>query len=271
MGAALHLAHAHQLPAPPKRKRKGGGGNGNDFYEYAQRIYSDDRADPDARSLLLAVAFAVTSIRDDGPAQWDLVRGSLGEGPRGKNLVRYLIERDVPRYIAPDRKPASHDNLLQICAAPRIRPYRTHPRMSWTPEDIAAQARRDEEDFRNVHGICGEGTTDHVVEKLSGTGWHKLHYFCQRHRDHLLRVRAQVAESNKLAPEPIPNSGGLLPSYFDADWVKCYQHYRGEHWQPPVYGVRADDWPTPGREIAAPRTRLRLAAMDGELLAGPVE
>lgn len=44
-------------------------------------------------------------------------------------------------------------------------------------------------------------------------------------------------------PAPIPNTGGLLPCYYKADWEKVYS-YASEHWEPPTYGVCADDWPT---------------------------
>ncbi|MBM9510065.1 hypothetical protein, partial [Actinacidiphila acididurans] len=117
---------------------------------------------------------------------------------------------------------------------------------------------RDEEDFRNTKGICGDTASEYVVEKLPDTGWHKLHYFCPRHQDHLTRLREQVREQNGRSPEPIPNAGGLLPSYFEADWETVYRARRGPLWKPPVYGIRADDWPIPGRDPVPPRARLRL-------------
>lgn len=268
MGAALHLAEVHQAPPGPKRKRKGGGGGGSEFYEYAQRIYSDTRADSDARELLLAFAYAVVTIQDDGQAQWDLVRQALGRGRSYRPRLQQLIEQDLPRYLPPDRQEASPENLLRVCSAPRLRAFRSRPWPGATAKDIADQARRDEKDVRNTHMICGNSTSDYAIEKMPATGWHRLHYFCPAHRDHLTRIRKQVAEQNAVAPPPIPNAGGLLPSYFDADWEKVYRHYAGGRWELPVYGLRADDWPIPGREIVAPRARLRLAALDGELLGG---
>jgi len=270
MGAALHLAHAHQAPPGPKRKRKDGdGGGGSEFYEFAQRIYSDDRADGEARALLLALAYAVTTAhRGDGAGQWELVEQALGKGRGGRERLAKLIRDDAPRYVPPQYQPNGWDNLLRICSAPRLRPFRSRPWPGATAQDVAEQAKRDAEDLRNIKGICGGTASECAVEKLPGTGWHRLHYFCAAHLDHLTRVRQQVAAQNELAPQPIPNAGGLLPSYFDADWVKVYRHYRGDRWEPPVYGIRADDWPIPGREPVSPRARLRLAALDGELL-GP--
>jgi hypothetical protein len=266
---ALHLAHAHQAPPGPKRKRKGGGDSGGEFYEFAKRIYADDRADGDARALLLAVAYAIVTVPDDGKAQWDLVRQSLGRGRYShRHPLSEFAVRDVPRYVPPEYRPGGYDPLLRRCQAPRVRPYKSRPVHGYTrtAAEQAAQDKRDAEDFRNVRGVCGEGNTESVLEKLPGTGWHKMHYFCPRHRDHLLQVREQVREQNKLAPAPVPNAGGLLPSYFDSDWVPFYRHFMGEEWTPPVYGIRADDWPVPGRDLVPPRARLRLAALDGELL-----
>lgn len=268
MGTALHLAEVHQAPPGPKRKRKGGGGNGSAFYEYAQRIYADERADAPARELLLAVAFAITTVPGDGHEQWALVRRALGPSRTHRSRVAELAERDVPRYVPPEHQRGGNDPAKRRCQGPRVRPYRSRGWEGMTAAERAAVNGRDAEDFRNVLGICGEGNTESVLEKLPGTGWYKMHYFCPRHRDHLLRIRAQVAEQNLLAPQPIPNVGGLLPSYFDADWMKLYRWCRGDSWQPPVYGIRADDWPVPGKEPVPQRARLRLAALDGELLGG---
>lgn len=265
MGAALHLAEVHQAPPGPKRKRKdgdGGGSRGDRFYEFAKRIYADDRADGDARALLLAVAYAVVTVPEDGKAQWALIREALGRAGRHThhNPLAEFVEQDVPRYVSPEYQRGGYDPARRRCQAPRLRPYKERPPTKWvpTPEERAAREKRDAEDFRNVRGICGEGNTESVLEKLPETGWHKMHYFCPRHRDHLLRVREQVREQNQLAPEPIPNAGGLLPSYFDADWEVMYRHRMGEHWKPPVYGLRADDWPIPGKDPVPPRARLRL-------------
>lgn len=273
MTAALHLAHVHQPPPGPKRKRKDGGGGGGDFYEYASRIYEDERADAGARELLLAVAFAVTTAPPgDGKAQWELVRKALGPDRYGKSRTGGLVERDAPRYRSPlhfgGHAGPHRDPLHQLCSAPRLRPYKeappTLPGFNLLGDDETPAAL--EEDFRNALKVCGSPASDNALEKLPGTGWHKVHWFCNRHRDHLLRVREQVRAGNASAPEPIPNMGGLLASYFDADFVELYRFYLGPHWEPPVYGVRADDWPIPGKEPVSMKARLRLAAMDGELI-----
>jgi hypothetical protein len=57
----------------------------------------------------------------------------------------------------------------------------------------------------------------------------------------------------------------------DEGWVKLYSWaskwcYSG--WKPPRgYGLAADSWPLPGVEPPVKPVRLRLAAVDGELLA----
>jgi hypothetical protein len=99
-----------------------------------------------------------------------------------------------------------------------------------------------------------------VEEKDPRTGWVTAHWFCKRHKEHADRVTEQVRQQNEQAPEPIPNTGGLLPVFFKADWAKVYQHYR-PHWTAPSYGLCADDWPTP--EETPPRTHGRLRAIDG--------
>ena len=65
---------------------------------------------------------------------------------------------------------------------------------------------------------------------------------------------------------------GLMPSYFNSDWVEMYRWAtRNPTWEPPkVYGLRADDWPVPGKDpIAVPqRARLRLVVSIGDLEGG---
>uniref|UniRef100_UPI00131D8DD1 hypothetical protein n=1 Tax=Streptomyces capuensis TaxID=1464056 RepID=UPI00131D8DD1 len=192
MEAALHLAQVHQVPPGPKRKRKGGGGGGRQFYEYATQIYNDSRADGPARELLLAVAYAITTvppIEGNGKAQWALVKKALGPTWGYRSRIEELVSRDVPQYVPPDRQVGGYSERTRRCRAPRLRPYRerTVPGHEYTSAQRIAQAKREEEDFRNVENICGDLGHDRVVEKLPDTGWHKYHYFCPRHRDHLAR------------------------------------------------------------------------------------
>ncbi|MFD5878446.1 hypothetical protein [Streptomyces yangpuensis] len=248
---ALHLAHTTQPPAADQNRTKGkGGGGAQTFADFARQVYGDQRATPLARELLLAFGFATmvahSEHQQDAPAVWTTARRAMGTTGTGREWrLDQAIAEDAPRYAT------GKDRAERACSAPRLRPHPDGP-----------------DDFRNRLGICG-ATADwehHAVEKQAGTGWYKYHWFCKRHLDHLARVREQLAEPNSRAPEPIPNRGGLLPVYFESDWLSAYRHRVGERWQPPIYGLSADDWPVPGAEPVAPRPRLRLAAVDGTLL-----
>ncbi|MGW0334351.1 hypothetical protein ACWD0J_21190 [Streptomyces sp. NPDC003011] len=248
---ALHLAHAELSPPAKGNRTKGKGGGGETFADFARQIYTDKRATPMAREMLLAFGYAtmVAHSEDDRDvhAVWSTARHAMGSTPRGREWrLDQAIAEDAPRYSS--GKERSH----RVCVAPRLRPHPDGP-----------------DDFRNKRGICGTVADweHYAVEKQAGTGWYKYHWFCRRHLDHLVRVREQLREPNSRAPEPIPNRGGLLPVYFESDWVARYRIHLGyPDWQPPVYGISADAWPTPGVERVPPRARLRLAAVDGTLL-----
>lgn len=243
MGAALHLAHAHQAPVKQRRPKRTGGGNGGKFAELAHKIYQDDRADSSARELLLAVAYAATMAElNEERTVWRAVCDAMTI--RNWDGLRFQIRRDLPRYELPNRVT---DRLDRRCSGPRVRAHPDGP-----------------DDFRNQLKVCGAPAHDKVVEKLPGTGWHKRHWFCERHRDHLARVREQVREQNERAPLPVPNAGGLLPSYFESDWLWMYRWaLEDQEWEPPVYGMCADDWPAPGKDPLPERPRLRLVLGGG--------
>ncbi|MFF8610874.1 hypothetical protein ACF06X_33750 [Streptomyces sp. NPDC015346] len=253
MGAALHLAHAHHEPVKKRRPKRTGGGDGPKFAEIANQIFRDNRADTESRQLLLAVAYAVTMAElNDDTSVWAAARAALGT-PRNRHRYHFqeLVRRDLPRYEAPGYR-WGDDPMQGLCAGPRVRP---HP-------DGA-------EDFRNRLNVCGAPASEYAVEKQLDTGWHKNHWFCPRHRDHLTRVCTQVAAQNAAAPPPIPNRGGLLPCYFESDWLRVYRWATGhEGWEPPVYGLRADDWPVPGQDPLPQRARLRLVLGGHSLESG---
>lgn len=272
MGAiSLHVAHA-EGPAPdPTRRRGGGGGGGKEFAELARQIYQDKRADAKSRQLLLALAYVTTLESESATAKefWRKVRAALGRDDRHRytDVLRDLIEHDRPRYVPPDERPGGYDRSTRQCIGPRLRPYKERlfkAEQLTLPERIA-QEKRDAEDFRNTSNVCGAPGKHRVLEKQPGTGWYTWHWFCPRHGDHAIRVKEQVAEQNAAAPEPIPNAGGLMPCYFEADWVRLYRHYTWDSWEPPVYGVRADDWPIPGKEPVPQRARLRLVIGGADL------
>lgn len=251
--AQLHLAEVHRAPVKKRQPKRTGGGNREKFAEYAHRIYQDERAGSEARSLLLALAYALTMAPlDEDESVWTAARKALGAPKTNQGTLRRLIQADIPRYHPPGYQGISNP-MAQVCIGPRMRP-----------------APGGDDDFRNTMNICGARANDRVTEKMPDTGWHKDHWFCPRHRDHLLRVQAQVKEQNERAPKPIPNRGGLLPVYFTADWLQVYRWAYGyDSWEPPVYGLCADDWPIPGRDAdrirmlqSKPRLRIVFSGAD---------
>ncbi|MFI7890849.1 hypothetical protein ACIFUY_06250 [Streptomyces sp. CACIS-1.16CA] len=248
MGAALHLAHVTELPTR-KRKRKGGGGGGDGYDQLVTRVYQDPRMTPQARELILLLAWL--TARDPNrfdeqgnPRKWRKrasdILGEYGRpGGRRESRLADLLYADRPRYDFP---PLSYD---QPCAAPMIR--RT--------------------------GLCGQPANDNDYETNPETGWKTPVYFCRRHEPWGRQLREQ--RQREPGPEPIPNAGGLTPSYFAnsdrAAWARLYQEAavwkRDRSWAPPKeHGLCADDWPTPGMETARQPEpfRLHLAAVDGE-------
>ncbi|MFD9593144.1 hypothetical protein ACFWA9_10340 [Kitasatospora sp. NPDC059973] len=213
------------------------------FARLTRAVYGDRRADPPARELLLAVAFASTLGKVADEKMWTTVRRALGGRPA---RLRELARLDLPRYV----EPGAESWVEGTCEAARHRAF--VPRA--TGGHTRAQAA---EDWRNTDHVCGSSGTMRVTERDLATGRHLLHWFCGRHREQAARVAEQLAEQNKRAPEPVPNAGGLLPSYFAADWLTFYRWASWLAWQPPSYGVCADDWPAAEHPVPAhPRLRL---------------
>ncbi|TXS50146.1 hypothetical protein [Streptomyces sp. t39] len=251
MGAALHLAHAHQAPVKKRRPKRTGNGGGDGYDALVTRVYQDPRHTPESRELILLLAWL--SARD--PNRYDAdgnliswgkrasaILGEYGPGPRRGSRFADLLYADRPRYET------ERDGWEQhTCAAPMIRRA----------------------------GLCGQHAVgnDYTVDPV--TGWRTAAWYCRRHETWGNALRAQRHENP--GPEPIPNAGGLVTSYLLAEgqeeaWARLYKRAadwkRDRHWEPPKgYSIRADDWPTPGREPADPApARLRLAAVDGELI-----
>jgi hypothetical protein len=255
--AALHLAHAHQAPPGPKRKRKGGGGSGDGYDKLVARVYRDPLMTPEARELILLLAWLVKRDPDrygesgeplSRRTVWKRAAEILGEygtwGRKGSRLAD-LIDADRPRY-----EPDQRTDIWQqrLCSSPMIRRA----------------------------GECGQHAVDHTLKIDPATGWRTPVWFCNRHRD--FGRAAEAAWRAAPSVEPIPNAGGLMPSYLisetgDAGWIGVYRRaseWKHSRWEPPLkYGLRADRWPHPGEEprIEEPELpRLRLVSVDGELL-----
>lgn len=250
MATPLHIAHVHQPPPPPKRKRKGGGGGKDGYDELVERIYRDRRMTPESRELLLLLAWLIKrdpERRDaDGEyvSTWDRAGRILGSRPRGRQdrpRVADLVDADRPRY-EPD-----WGTWGQTCRAPMIRRA----------------------------GECGQHATGTAYSIDPATGWRTPQPYCRRHAEWGHGVDAA---RHALGPvEPIPNAGGLMPAYLvlktgDDGWNRVYgwaSQWTHSRWEPPVkYGLCADSWPLPGEEPEPEPVRLRLAAVDGELIGG---
>ncbi len=253
MTAALHLAEVHQAPPGPKRKRGGGGGSGDGYDAFVTRVWQDERHTPESRELLLAMAWLLRRDPNANDLHGNRINvfkratdllGYTGSGQRKRARIAQLVWGDRPRY---EQTKSPGPWRYGPCEAPMI--------------------RRD--------GPCGQESVNNTYTVDPGTGWHTPAWFCRRHETWAAKIDA----ARLAAPlvEPIPNTGGMLPAYLthadgDDGWAKLYDaaaDYLREKWtRPVVHPFSADDWPTPGREPVAPRARLRLAALDGELLEG---
>jgi hypothetical protein len=259
-------------PQPPAEKKP------RTFEEVVSAIYNDPRAGHESRELLLAVAYALYLWpHEDGVSPLPEARRVLGRDNIGRPRYSALMADDAPRYEPPQQL-NRHASQMH-CDAPRLRPYKPRPYASRTqpelPEATPIRERpptivhvypgyKPPRDRRTEDGVCGANAHQVVEEKDPRTGWVTGHWFCKRHSDHAARVAEQVRAQNEDAPDPIPNTGGLLPCYFKADWEKVYRHH-APYWTPPTYGLCADDWPTPG---SAPLVHGRLRVIvAGDVLA----
>lgn len=250
MGAALHLAHVHQAPVK-KRRPKRTGGSGDDGYDkLVTRVYQDPRMTPEGRELILLLAWLAVRDPDRYDADGNLISwgkraaailGEYGPGPRKGSRLADLLYADRPRY---EDKRSGWET--RQCAAPMIRRA----------------------------GLCGQHGIEHTYTVDQKTGWRTVVWYCRRHENWGNALRAQRAANP--GPEPIPNAGGLVVSYLMVDgqeqaWARLYRDAaawkRDGQWEPPKnYGLRADDWPVPGREPVPEPVRLRLATVDGRLI-----
>jgi hypothetical protein len=131
-------------------------------------------------------------------------RADLGYWARG------ILQADLPRYAPPEDRG-------RRCHVPKTRGPNTGKPCgrSWA---------------------VGSRVTDPATGEWQVLGW------C---RDHAPLQRAAAAREAQLTavPEPLPNTGGLLPSYLpDYDWASMYAKV-DERWREPFVGIVADDWP----------------------------
>lgn len=224
------------------------------YDDMCARIYADKRMPPGTRELALALAWA--DARD--PDRHDKAKGGnlrrvsriLGRTRTGQWRYKLLIAEDAPRYEPPDRDGWRTGS----CEGPRLRPYQ--PR-GMTDYGKAMHAQKAE----GKPLVCGTDANIAVVERDLVTGWQRTHWFCRRHVDQAERVKEQLARAGD-PPPPIPNTGGLLPCYFMPEALERLYRATDPHWQPPYYGICADDWPLPDLQVVPRRPRLSLVVSD---------
>jgi hypothetical protein len=256
VGAALHLAHAEQTPPMQKNRTKGKGGGGTDRYDaLVRRVYADKRQTSESRDLILLMAWLAHRDPDRHDTElgfWERAGNILGRytaGGREKPHLADLIAKDRPRY---EIDHAADIWQHRSCAAPMI--------------------RRD--------GECGKHATNHA-DRVDTHGWRWPIWYCSRHAEWGRKHEIAYRQALKTAPQPIPNRGGLLPSYCtlksgDEGWINVYEWACKWTWNsswkaPEPYGLRADDWPSTDVQDEVETWEppvLRLVVANGELV-GP--
>lgn len=209
------------------------------------RIYADARMPPGTREVALAMAWIRRRHPGSptGPRLWELMNDLVGCDDYGRARLGGLLAADAPRYVPP---PEVRDGSGP-CDGPRHRPKPRRPADPATIVHLPPGYTEPVIDDR----FCDATARIQVVEHDMITGWARAYWYCRRHRDVAEQMRAQI-QAKGTPPEPIPNTGGLLPCHFDADWPQIYvQHRPG--WKAPYHGIRADQWPTPAhRHIPRP-------------------
>lgn len=146
----------------------------------------------------------------------------------------WTIEQDIPRWEPPDALRSTGP-----CEAPMV--------------------RRD--------GPCGKRGCTSFRRTDPATGEWRVASYCSRHWDYSREIhQAEIAMTSAGGiPEPVPNTGGLLPCYIGWDWEDAYaKASRSRDWKPPQAGIRADDWPVLAKVSAMGPPKLAVLEGDGE-------
>lgn len=211
------------------------------YDELAARVYGENRMPSGTRDLILALGWV--TLRD--PRRHDPDRSMWGRTRDVLNAdnkqIWQLIAEDVPRYDSD-----LHDKPSWGCQAPMVRAKR----------------------------LCGRTTMYGFSEFDPATGWATSWGFCNRPRcrEYMRTIEARAKGSQKRAPEPIPNAGGLLPLFFTWNWEAKYRKAMelvrySSSWEPPSYGLSADEWPeVPGQEKPKAFPKLRLVVSEGDVV-----
>lgn len=216
------------------------------YDELCREVYTNPGMPAGTQEVVLALGWLLYRHPGrplDGAPLWKQLKTMLRRNEIGRPRIWDLIAADAPRY----QPPRGVDVHSWTCEGPRVRPYRR--RDGYTDPD-----HRD-------NRVCGAHATIRVIEQDMITGWVTAHWFCRRHAERASEVKAQI-ETRGEPPPPIPNTGGILPCYFKADWEQVYTEavdkavHGPRRWERPYHGIRANDWPVPGQQQVPKRPRL---------------
>ncbi len=213
------------------------------YDQLATRIYGERRMPSGTRDLILALGWVTLrdpSRHDPTVLTWQRTREVLNADNK---RMWELITEDAPRY--------EHDWHADPkgCQAPMVR----------------------------VDRLCGRNTMHGFCEFDPHTGWSRYWGFCDRPRcrEYAKPIWERAQHSATKRPDPIPNTGGMLPLFFSWNWEAKYRKACEAmpsllNWKPPSYGLSADEWPEiPGQEKPKAFPKLRLIASDGEIVKPP--
>lgn len=213
------------------------------YDQLAARVYSERRMPQGTRDLILALGWVTLRDprrHDPTITTWTRTRDVLNVDNK---RMWGLIAEDAPRYDAR----LTESGTPHGCQAPMVR----------------------------VDRLCGRSTMLGFSEFDPVTGWSRYWGFCNRPRcrEYARPIEERARYSFTKRPEPIPNTGGLLPLFFSWDWEsKYFKAAELIHtiygWKPPSYGLSADEWPeVAGQEKPKAFPKLRLIASDGEIVS----
>lgn len=215
------------------------------YDQLVTRVYEERRMPSGTRDLILSLGWVtLRDPRRHDPAVTTWARTREVMNADNKTMWT-LIGKDAPRYDAQ----LTEADGPHGCQAPMVR----------------------------VDRLCGRSTMIGFSEFDPATGWSRHWGFCSRPRcrEYGRPIEERARHSFTVRPEPIPNTGGLLPLFFAWDWERRY-HKAAETcvfpriigWEPPSYGLSADEWPeVAGQEKPEAFDKLRLIASDGEIVA----
>lgn len=181
-----------------------------------KRFDDGRRMGSDLRNFVVAYLWAAFENPTDSDARYQRTKelaGIISDRPGIKldgYRLRSLYAADAPRY-----EPRSlYEHAL--CPVPMQRGPRTGEPCG----------KRGSMSFRVTDSVTGEWEIQ---------GW------CRNHQAFANAARA--AEMSTPKPEPLPNTGGLLPGYIRAkNWPDLYVAAKPS-WKPPSIGIDANDWP----------------------------